>query len=249
MRALGSIVALVAIVDGGLHAGGLGACRSTAHATEDRRAAAANNEVWLSDDEIRKLQVSTEEVRLQEVDETIMTVGPVSEGSDCPLAPAPGERKSCVVVAVDQGALGRIRVGSVATARTSALVHDVFAGRVAWIAGALDSAGRTARIACSFDDPIAELRPGRQVRVEIVVGSRPAFAVSRSAIFEARGASFVFTSAGMTDDGRHRFARVPVRPDGDTGGPWIPVADLQPGSLVVKSGAKALASMLAPTSL
>ena len=46
-----------------------------------------------------------------------------------------------------------------------------------------------------------------------------------------------------------RFERVPVRPDRDTGGPWLPVANLEPGAIVVKSGAQALESMLAVTTL
>jgi hypothetical protein len=108
---------------------------------------------------------------------------------------------------------------------------------------------RTAKVACLFPDAMGELRAGRQMRVELTVGVRPAYAVSRAAVIEGQGNAFVFAATGTTDDGRHKFVRVPVRPDRDTGGPWLPVADLQPGSFVVRSGTQALASMLAVTAL
>ena len=105
------------------------------------------------------------------------------------------------------------------------------------------------KLACVFPDPLAELRPGKQVRVELVVGERPAFAVSRSAVIQTHDGAFVFASGGTADDGRHKFARVQVRTEEDTGGPWLPVADLQPGRVVVRSGAQTLASMLTVTTL
>jgi hypothetical protein len=244
VHALASIVAATAA----MNALPLGAC----HSRSERQSAGAGSpkdEVWLSDDDVRRLQVVTEAVTLQDVDETLITVGPVVSAAECPVKTPPEERKACVVVTVEQGALGRIQVRSTATARTSKLVHDAFPGQVAWIAGALDSSGRTVKLGCLFADTMAELRAGQQVRVELVVGARPAFAVSRTAVLETRDGTFVFTSKGTAQDGRHMFARVPVSADRDTGGPWLPVTNLQPGSIVVRSGAQALASMLAVTTL
>jgi len=247
VRTLASIVAVVALANGAPPPAALTSCHSARAGRGE--SGPAKDEVWLGDEAVRRLNVSTEEVGLHDVDETVMNVGPVVAGAECPIRLAPQERRSCIVVTVEQAALGRIRVGGAATARSSALVHDVLPGEVAWIAGTLDATGRTARIACLFADPMAELRPGRQIRVEVVVGSRPAFAISRVAVLERRGESFVFVASGTSDDGRRKFTRVPVRVDGDTGGPWLPVADLQPGSLVVKSGTEALASMLTVTTL
>jgi hypothetical protein len=230
---------------------GTASCRSPAgtHPSGATRGSPPKDELWLSDEELRRLQVTTEEVKLQNVDVTVVAVGPVVDSAECPVKSSPEERKSCVVVGVEQASLGRLRVGSAATARSSALVHDVLPGEVGWIAGALDSSGRTAKVACLFPDSMGELRPGNHMRVELVVGARPAFAVSRAAVMEIQGNAFVFSAAGTTDDGRHRFVRIPVRADGDTGGPWLPVADLEPGSFVVRSGTQALASMLTVTAL
>lgn len=230
-------------VTGGL---ALGACRS-GDGSSGR--GAPKDEVWLSDEDIRRLQVTTEEVKLEEVDETLVTVGPVTAAAECPARPAPEDRRSCVVVAVDQASLGRVKLHGSATARTTELVHDTFAGEIGWIAGALDPSGRTVKVACLFADPMAELRPGKQVRVEVVVGARPAFAVSRAAVLQTREGAFVFASSGTAADGRHKFARVAVAAEGDTGGPWLPVTNLEPGSRVVRSGAQALASMLTVTAL
>lgn len=243
-----SIIAILSVVNGAPRAG-VASCHASSLGSGDGRRAPPAGEIWLSDEDLHRMQVSTEEVALHDVDETLLTVGPVLSSDDCPVPQAPEEPESCILVAVDQASLGRVHLGTTATARASSLVHDVFAGRVAWIAGALDPSGRTARVACLFADPMAELRPGKQVRVEVVVGARPAFAVSRSAVVQARGESFVFAATGTATDGRHKFARVTVRPDRDTGGPWLPLADLQPGSFVVKSGAQSLASMLAVTTL
>jgi len=229
----------------------LGACRSPArrHGGGADNGDAPKDEIWLSDDDLRRLHVTTEEVKLEAVDETLVTVGPVVGAADCPARTSPEERKACAVVAVDQASLGRIHVGSAVTGRTSELVHDTFPGQIAWVAGALDSSGRTVKVACLLPDPMAELRPGRQVRVEVVVGAKPEFAVSRGAVLETGDGAFVFAAGGTTDDGRHKFARVSVRPGNDTGGPWLPVANLQPGSFVVRTGTEALASMLTVTAL
>jgi hypothetical protein len=243
VHALASILAAAAATG----AFSFGAC----HARGERPAGAssAKDEVWLSDEDIRRLQVTTEEVKLEEVDETLVTVGPVVAAEECPAKTRPEERKSCVVVAVEQSALAQVHVETAATARTTELLHDAFAGKIAWIAGALDSSGRTVKVACLFADPMAELRAGKHVRVELVVGARPAFAVSRAAVLQTRDGTFVFTAQGTAEDGRHKFARVAVGAEGDTGGPWLPVTDLQPGSLVVRRGAQSLASMLAVTAL
>ncbi len=234
-----------------MHPLGLAACHaSPSYAAGSRdRDAPPKDEIWLSDEDLQRLHVTTEEVKLEDVDETIVTVGPVVDRAECPARQKPEAQTACVVVAAEQGSLARVHVKSAATARSAGSVHDVFPGEVAWIAGALDSSGRTVKLACVFPDPMAELRAGKQVRVELVVGAKPAFAVSRGAVMQTGDGSFVFSSAGSTNDGRHKFARVAVRAYGDTGGPWLPVADLPPGSLVVHDGTQALASMLTVTAL
>lgn len=245
MQALASILGAAVAMDA--LSFGFGGC----HVLGERpsQASSPRDEVWLSDAEIQRLQVSTEEVKLEEVDETLVTVGPVVSADECPVKVAPEERKSCAVVPVEQGSLGRVKVDTAVTARTTELVHDTFPGKVAWIAGALDPTARTIKVACLFPDPMAELRAGKQVRVEVVVGARPAFAVSRGAVLQTHEGAFVFAASGTAEDGRHKFARVRVGAEGDTGGPWLAVTNLQPGSLVVRRGAESLASMLAVTAL
>jgi hypothetical protein len=253
VRALGSLSALVAVaLNAAVPASGLGvaACHAgRGHAGADAERSPPKDEVWLTDDDVGRLRVTTEEVKLEEVDETIVAVGPVVSADECPVASLAETRSACVLVAIEQASLAHVRLDGAATARASDLVHDVFPGRVRWIAGALDSSGRTVRVACVFADPLAELRPGKQVRIELVVGERPAFAVSRGAVIQTREGTYVFAAGGTAEDGRHRFARVPVRTEGDTGGPWLPVANIKPGSVVVRSGVQTLASMLTVTAL
>ncbi len=227
------------------------ACRSPqSHAAgAEAHEARPKDEVWLKDEDLRTLGLTTEEVALEQIDETLVAVGPIVSAAECPLRSPAEKSESCVIVSVEQSALERVRVDGLATARTANLVHDVFPGRVAWIAGTLDRSGRTVKLGCLFPDPMGELRPGGQVRVELVVGAKPAFVVSRGAVVQTRDEAFVFTSEGTTADGRHRFARIPIRPAEDTGGPWLPVTDLRPGSVVVRSGAEKLASILAVTNL
>jgi multidrug efflux pump subunit AcrA (membrane-fusion protein) len=223
-----------------------GACNPPGR-TGTSAARAPKDEVWLRDDELAALRLTTEEVKLEEIDQTLPTVGPVVSPSECPAGATTAG--ACIVAAIEQSALATVRVGSAATARTTGLLHDTLPGHVAWIAGALDRSGRTVKVACVLDDKLGELHPGQQVRVEIAVGVRPAFAVSGASVVQTSDGPIVFTPEGTTEDGRHRFARVAIHPDGDSAGPWIAVTDLKPGSLVVKSGTKALASMLAITAL
>ncbi|HEY2515379.1 MAG TPA: efflux RND transporter periplasmic adaptor subunit [Polyangiaceae bacterium] len=224
----------------------LGGCR----APEARARAAAErpaDEVWLTDAQVTAMELAVGEVTLRDVDRTVMAVGPVVPPAECPVSP--GAREACALVAVDQALLGDVRLGTPAVGRTSDTMHDVFAGRVGWIAGTLDRTGRTVNLGCLFPDRLGELREGRQLRTDVVVGTRPGFAVERSAVVTSREGAYVFVPHGATEDGRHRFARTRVRPLADGGGAWVQVEDLKPGSPVVNRGADALASMLAATAL
>jgi hypothetical protein len=214
-----------------------------------RTEAPAKDEVWLTPAQMESMRVVLEEVKLEEVDQTLPGVGPVLPMEQCPVKAPADERRACLLVAIDQAALESVHVGTPAVARATDTVHDVFPGQVTWIAGTLDRSGRTVQVECLFDDRMAELQTGRQLRAEVVVGEHPAFAVSRGAVVRAQGDRFVFALAERRQDGRHRFVRTRVRSSDDSGGAWLPVDDLAPGSFVVSRGSDALASMIAGTSL
>ena len=210
--------------------------------------------VWLSDAQMQSLRVTLEEVKLEEIDETIAAVGPVTSADDCPVSAnaksGADDPSACVVVAIGQACVGerarrdeRVRGDVETRSRTSSR------GSVEWIAGALDPSGRSVSVACLFADRLRELRSGRMLRVEIVVGTRPAFAVSRGAIVRRHGDTFALSAAGTaprtagTGSSGQR-----VRTGADSGSPWLAVEDLPPGSFVV-SHPESLAAMLANTSL
>ncbi len=189
------------------------------------------------------MHIELAEVALEDVDQTVIGVGRVLDPAQCAVSDR-GEREACVVVAVNQTNLGAIHPGTPARARASEFLQKTFPGRVGWIAGALDPTGRTANVECLVADAMGELVPGRDIRVEIAVGTHKAFAVPRGAVVRRASGDFVFVLLGTSPDGRDRFVAVPVRVEEDTGGEWIPVGDVQPGTRVVTHSADALASMV-----
>ena len=224
----------------------LGGCRASearARAAGDRPA----DEVWLTDEQMVSMQLAMGEVALRDVDRTVMAVGPVVTAAQCPVPRAADE--ACAMVAIDQALLNEVRVGTPAIGRAADTMHSLFTGRVAWVSGTLDRTGRTVTIGCLFPDKFGELHDGRQLRTDVVVGTKPGFAVERSAVITAHDVTYVFVPHGRAEDGRHRFARTEVRALDDGGGPWVQLEDLNPGSAVVNRGADALASMLAVTAL
>src|ERR1700722_4029541 len=94
----------------------LGACRARSQRGSPL-ADAPKDEVWLNDAQIAALHVSVDDVKLQDVDETVLA-------------------------ARDHASLASVRVGTSAFVVARGAVHDALSGQVAWIAGALDPSGR-----------------------------------------------------------------------------------------------------------
>ena len=80
----------------------VGACRAPARTGAS---APPKDEVWLREDEATAMQLATEEVKLEEVEQTVIAVGQVLSSDECAVKDA-GAREACVVAAVDLDALG-----------------------------------------------------------------------------------------------------------------------------------------------
>ncbi len=145
------------------------------------------------------------------------------------------------VFAID---LPRLVVGAPARATLPAFPGRTFDGKVAWIAGALDPASRTARIRVVLTKPAGELRPEMLGTVEIAGRSREALAVPRSAVLRLGEGRVVFVEQGKSPDGRTRFVRRGVEVEDDGGDVVAVVRGLEPGDKVASAGAILLLGML-----
>ena len=145
------------------------------------------------------------------------------------------------VFAID---LPRVARGAAARISLPAFPGRTFAGEVAWVAGALDPAARTARVRIVLANPDRELRPEMLGTVEIAGRTRDALSVPRSAVLRVGDDRVVFVEEGRAPDGRVRFVRRAVQVE-DEGGDRVAVASgLQPGDRVVTNGAILLLGML-----
>lgn len=132
----------------------------------------------------------------------------------------------------------RVKVGSHVTMKVIAYPKKTFEGKVEWVAGALDSATRTAKIRCSFENVDRILKPEMYATVQISVEERKAVAIPRTAFFRLGESAVVFVEMGKTEDGRVRYRRVPVTVDDEGEGQQWLVLKRGPdkGTRIVTSG-------------
>lgn len=131
----------------------------------------------------------------------------------------------------------RVHVGSPARVTVVAYPEKVFEGKVDWVSGMLDPTTRTAKVRCTFDNPLRELRPEMYATVELLVDQKRALAIPRTAVLRMGDAKVVFIHLGEVD-GRTRFKRVPVEVHEGDASPLVEVKHgLAKGQKVVVNGA------------
>ena len=139
----------------------------------------------------------------------------------------------------------RVAVGARAKVTIGTPPAATFDTQVDWVSQILDPVTRTAKVRCSIKNPDRLLKPDMYATTEIAVSGHPALAIPRSAVVGLGDQKVVFIEVGNTPDGARRFERVPVLLDDAPGSDWVPVLHgLEPGTIVVTSGADALSAKL-----
>jgi membrane fusion protein, heavy metal efflux system len=141
--------------------------------------------------------------------------------------------------------LARVRKEAPVSIKVVAYPDKAFAGKVDWIADALDPVARTARVRCSLPNPSRELKPEMYATVAISVPAPAVAALPRAALLRIGDQTVVFVQSGNAPDGRVKFARRIVAVNEDEGADYVPIVrGVNRGDLVVTSGAILLSGML-----
>jgi cobalt-zinc-cadmium efflux system membrane fusion protein len=141
--------------------------------------------------------------------------------------------------------LARVQRGAPVSIKVVAYPDKAFAGKVDWIADALDPTARTARVRCSLPNPGRELKPEMYATVAISVAAPSVPALPRASILRIGDQTVVFVEVGNTPDGRVRFSRRIVAVNEDEGAEYLPIVrGVNPGDQIVTSGAILLSGML-----
>jgi len=141
--------------------------------------------------------------------------------------------------------LARVKVGAPVSIKVVAYPDKVFAGKVDWIASALDPVNRTARVRCSIPNPSRELKPEMYATVSIAVDAPEVAAMPRSALLRIGDQTVAFVELGAAPDGRLKFSRRIVAVNEDEGNDYLPIVrGLNLGDQIVTSGAILLSGML-----
>jgi cobalt-zinc-cadmium efflux system membrane fusion protein len=141
--------------------------------------------------------------------------------------------------------LARVKVNAPVSIKVVAYPDKVFAGKVDWIASALDPVNRTARVRCSIPNPSRELKPEMYATVSIAVDAPLVAAMPRSALLRIGDQTVAFVELGSAPDGRLKFSRRIVAVNEDEGNDYLPIVrGLNLGDQIVTSGAILLSGML-----
>jgi membrane fusion protein, heavy metal efflux system len=141
--------------------------------------------------------------------------------------------------------LARVRKDAPVSIKVVAYPDKAFAGKVDWIADALDPTARTARVRCSLPNPARELKPEMYATVAISVPAPAVAALPRAALLRIGDQTVVFVQNGNAPDGRVKFTRRIVAVNEDEGSDYLPIVrGVNPGDRVVTSGAILLSGML-----
>jgi cobalt-zinc-cadmium efflux system membrane fusion protein len=150
--------------------------------------------------------------------------------------------------------LARVKVGARVSVKVVAYPGRTFDGRVDWVSGALDPTTRTAKVRCTFENPLTDgldgtttrmLKPEMYATVTISVEEKKALALPKGAVLRLGDQTVVFVETGAAPDGRLKFERLPVQVDEGEGGEWLTVEHgIEKGQKVVTSGAILLAGMI-----
>jgi cobalt-zinc-cadmium efflux system membrane fusion protein len=150
--------------------------------------------------------------------------------------------------------LARVKVGAKVSVKVVAYAGRTFDGRVDWVSGALDPSTRTAKVRCTFENPLTDdadgtttrmLKPEMYATVTISVEEKRAVALPKGAVLRLGDQTVVFVQSGTAPDGRLKFERLPVQVDEGEGGQWLTVEHgIDKGQKVVTAGAILLAGMI-----
>ncbi|HZZ84314.1 MAG TPA: efflux RND transporter periplasmic adaptor subunit [Anaeromyxobacteraceae bacterium] len=137
-----------------------------------------------------------------------------------------GEIDRVLVLAdVAEADLPRVRPGAAVEVRAVAYPGRTFAGKVDWIADALDPALRTARVRVSLPNPDRALKPEMYVTARIATVAERRLGVPEEAVTRADGQPFALVADRQDGDGRIEFKRRRLRLAGTRAGAWLAVAD------------------------
>jgi len=139
--------------------------------------------------------------------------------------------------------LGKVVKGATATATVISQPGKTFAGRVDWIAGAIDPTTRVARARIALDNKDHLLKPEMFATVNIVTDAARALSLPRSALFRLHDDYVAFVVAKRSADGKLEIVRKNVGVE-DAGGETLTVTrGLADGDSVVVSGGILLLGM------
>jgi len=137
--------------------------------------------------------------------------------------------------------LGRIRVGQSAVIHVDTYPDEPFAGRVTYIADALDPQTRTAKVRCEVANASLRLKLDMFATVQLpTTFSRRALAVPLGALQQLDGKDVVFVQRAAT-----QFEARTIRPGKTVNGLVEILAGLRDGEPVVTAGAYRLKSIIA----
>ena len=137
--------------------------------------------------------------------------------------------------------LGRIRVGQSAVIHVDTYPDEPFAGRVTYIADALDPQTRTAKVRCEVANASLRLKLDMFATVQLpTTFSRRALAVPLGALQQLDGKDVVFVQRAPT-----QFEARAIRPGKTVNGLVEILAGLRDGEPVVTAGAYRLKSIIA----
>jgi cobalt-zinc-cadmium efflux system membrane fusion protein len=150
--------------------------------------------------------------------------------------------------------LARVKVGAKVSVKVVAYPGRTFDGRVDWVSGALDPSTRTAKVRCTFENPLTDdvdgtttrmLKPEMYATVTISVEEKKALALPKGAVLRLGDQTVVFVQSGTAPDGRLKFERLPVQVDEGEGGQWLTIEHgIDKGAKVVTAGAILLSGMI-----
>jgi cobalt-zinc-cadmium efflux system membrane fusion protein len=132
----------------------------------------------------------------------------------------------------------QVEQGDAVEVQAIAYPHDVFLGKVDWVADAVDPNTRAVRVRCRLDNKDHRLKPDMVVRMKILADTPPRVTIPRRALFRKGSQTVVFV-VDPTDGpgGQKRFVRRPVQALEDAYGDVVPVVSgLAAGEQVVTAG-------------
>jgi cobalt-zinc-cadmium efflux system membrane fusion protein len=141
--------------------------------------------------------------------------------------------------------LARVHKDARVSVHVVAFPDKTFVGQVEWVSGALDPNTRTAKVRCSIDNALRELKPEMYATVNVYVAEDRTLAIPRPALVRLGESTIVFVQVGTTSDGKLRFQRRPVNVDETDDGEYLPVTHgLEHNESIVTAGAVMLLGLL-----